>query len=469
MAATAAAGDILYVRAGTYTTTLQTLSMPGGGVNGTSSNRIVVSTYNGETVTVAPGGSARWAVYISTNYFTLNGFILDCTSSALGSNSACITNDNTANSNSIITNNVVKNGPGNGMLYGGMSHLFEGNEVFNNGLASDYSNSIGMYLMAIKSSTVRRNTVYSNECVGIRVGNSGTVGGGQASDNIVELNYTHTNGTAKGLSGTASCSSSSAGILIGDQRNVARYNVSYNNAGQGLRIFPLTGTTTTANNALYNNTSYANVSHGIQIFTNAQSSIVRNNHSIGNGGSQYTDSGTGTTASNNRTTGSITDCTVSTSVFTQKAGSSCIDQGSTLTGYAYNGSAPDQGAFETIVFSTCEVRAAATSTVRVTFSVNLVPPLLPATGATTFTVRKNGSSNAVRGSVDRVGDGIYDIPVTNSYAGGDTVDMSISTNNITSSDYIGNTMVQPYVGTLSNQSCTNNAGGAPAHTRNQSR
>lgn len=152
--------------------------------------------------------------------------------------------------------------------------------------------------------------------------------------------------------------------------------------------------------------------------------------------------------------------------YTLKAGSSQIDAGLDA-GFPYNGSGRDRGAHETFVFASCEVPSDATSTVRVTFTNNAHPPLLPATGATTFTVRKNGSSNAVSGSVDRSGDGIYVIPVTNSYAGGDTVDISLSTNNITDSALIGGDANQPYVGTLTNQSCTNNAAGAPAHTFTQ--
>jgi hypothetical protein len=53
------------------------------------------------------------------------------------------------------------------------------------------------------------------------------------------------------------------------------------------------------------------------------------------------------TASHNKIAGALTDCTVSTTNFAHRAGSPCIDAGTPLAGFAYNGSAPDQGPFET--------------------------------------------------------------------------------------------------------------------------
>lgn len=152
------------------------------------------------------------------------------------------------------------------------------------------------------------------------------------------------------------------------------------------------------------------------------------------------------------TLSALTDCTASTSVYTQKAGSTCVNVG-TDAGLGHNGTKPDIGPYETMEFVSCEVRDAAPSVIRVTFSNNTSPPMLPATGATTFTARKENSTNTVSGSVDRVGDGIYDITVTSAYSAGDTADISWASGNLTA------TNGQPYVQTLTNQPCQNNVGG----------
>lgn len=216
-----------------------------------------------------------------------------------------------------------------------------------------------------------------------------------------------------------------------------------------------------------NNTMYNCGTVGVYIGSTANNTKIRNNHIIGPT-TAVSNNGTNTTQTTNRTTGSLTDCTVSTSVFSHKATSSCINAGTVISGRTYNGSAPDQGAFETFVFSSCEVPSTGTSTIRASFTNNLNPPLLPASSVTGVTGRKNGSSNVITASV-RLGTNQIDFTMTNSYVGGDTVDISASSTNITDSALIGNTLNQPYVGTLTNQSCTNNAGGAPVYTYTQAR
>ena len=62
-----AAGDTLYIRAGTYAEILSSQNMPGGGVSGTSTNRITFANYDGENVIVAPGGAATRASLILTS------------------------------------------------------------------------------------------------------------------------------------------------------------------------------------------------------------------------------------------------------------------------------------------------------------------------------------------------------------------------------------------------------------------
>jgi hypothetical protein len=138
-------------------------------------------------------------------------------------------------------------------------------------------------------------------------------------------------------------------------------------------------------------------------------------------------------------------------VYTLAAGSASIDAGVDIGG-TFDGSAPEAGRYEVPVFSSCEVTAA--TTIRVLFTNNTSPPLLPASGAITFTARKEGSDNPLNGAVARVGDNILELTVTNAYGGGNTADISWASGNITT------TSGQPFRQTLTNQSCANNVAGA---------
>jgi hypothetical protein len=259
-----------------------------------------------------------------------------------------------------------------------------------------------------------------------------------------------------------------SGILLADsETGLAGSNQIYGNILKATGSLPascLTLQTTSDSSAYYNNVCDGFNTYFLNVRAGANSNTFKNNV-CGGGTCSIQNLGTGTDCGGtcSTTNPTITMAThfasPSTGDYTLKAGSSQIDAGLDI-GFPYNGLGRDRGAHETFVFASCEVQAGATSMVRVTFTNNAFPPLLPATGATTFTVRRNGSNNAVTGSVDRSGDGVFVIPVTNAYVGGDTVDISLSTNNITDSAMIGGDVNQPYVGTLTNQSCTNNAGGA---------
>src|SRR5262249_52674076 len=150
---------------------------------------------------------------------------------------------------------------------------------------------------------------------------------GTGHDNITENVYIHHNGTGFaniGGSGTF-CRSVGGGITMGDANNIARHNVIVNNGGNGIYfLYNAPNTNNQAyNNTLYNNTTGINVeaSGGSQ----AKNAIVKNNISVGNTGSNYHNAGLNTVASNNKITGAITDCNVSTTDFTLKAGAACID------------------------------------------------------------------------------------------------------------------------------------------------
>lgn len=150
-----------------------------------------------------------------------------------------------------------------------------------------------------------------------------------------------------------------------------------------------------------------------------------------------------------------------------QAGSPNINTGVDV-GLQYNGSAPDVGAFETIQHALCSVENADASTLRITFTNNYAPPLLPSTSLSGFTARKAGSNNVVTATT-RTGDNSIYLTLTDAIINGDAVDYSYSTGtgNITDSSLIAGTYNQR-LNAVTTQSCTNNVtGSSPAYQYTQ--
>jgi hypothetical protein len=238
---------------------------------------------------------------------------------------------------------------------------------------------------------------------------------------------------------------------------------------------------------IVHNIIYNNSQHGIHmgLFGAGTSATIQNNIVIANGGTEIfldTSSGGGTATANTHnactagetcgsskiTIAAITDCTTSTSDFTHKAGGSCLNVGTTVAGgFAKNGSAPDIGPFEMAEFSSCVVENGDASVMRVSFENNVSPPLLPSSNADTggFTTRKAGAANAVTATT-RTGDNRVDLALTNAIVNGNAIDVTYTAGgqgDLTASDLIGNSLNQPYRGTISQQSCTNNVGAASTY------
>ena len=253
--------------------------------------------------------------------------------------------------------------------------------------------------------------------------------------------------------------------LVTDGDNVQIYNniFSGNNIGWDHGYGCPVGAT------YYNNTVYNNTTKGLEIGISGTCGVAvtaSNNHIVGNGTNISLLNSATNGGVTNRTTGTITDCTVSTSDFTQIASSLCIDAGTIIAGRSYDGSAPDIGAFEMPVFASCVVQNATPSLLSVTFTNNLNPPLLPATGITGFTARKAGSNDIITSAV-RTGSNQVDLTLTNAIINGNAVDISFTPGNLTDSALIGGTLNQAYKTVLTNQSCTNNVGGGAASVLTQ--
>jgi len=126
-------------------------------------------------------------------------------------------------------------------------------------------------------------------------------------------------------------------------------------------------------------------------------------------------------------------------------------------GYAYNGSAPEIGAFEALAFSSCQVAAGTPTVVNITFENNLNPPLLPASSVTGFSAREDTVAKTVS-SVARNGTNQMDVTVSSAFSSGTAIDFSYSGGNVTDSALMGNTTNQPLLA-LTNQTCANNISG----------
>lgn len=365
-----AAGDTLYIRAGTYTGSSSQITAASIGATGTVNSRIWIGRYQSETVTIAPGSNLRWGVQLSSarNYITIDGIIFDCTSTAtVAQSTSCVLMNSSAATGIIFQNNTFKNSPGNGMLLRLNDSQILNNRVTNNGLDPAYANSNGIYAEAVVNSVLRGNVVDANEAGGIRVYNSSATGT-SSTGNIIERNITH---------------SQVAGIIIADQNNTVRYNISYNNSSYGIWFYSGTSEGSSGHVA-YHNLAYNN-GVGIQIDGTVSGTIVKNNLVTGNSGVEIVNGGSGSTITHNACTSAencgstgkveiaaLTDCTVSTSDFTHKSGSSCIDVGTSISGLSFN-VAPDIGPFETAVGTSGTVTG---NTLRLQVDMNLNTPLV---------------------------------------------------------------------------------------------
>ena len=358
----------------------------------------------------------------------------------------------------------------------GGDHLIQGNTFYNTGIHTpNYAPGFNTIYNPGNRTIVERNTFHNlHNGIGIWTTNRYIYDVIVRYNLLYDIGLTSTDTWQQGASGYQCIHVSSGGGRHRIYNNVCM-NSGEDPAFRAINVNPQFGKTTISDIQIYNNTVY-NIKHasayGIRASANAQvagSVIVKNNISIPVLGTAISDvSGLGAMVqTSNRTTGTATAIWTNPASgdLTLKAGSAAIDAGTSCTNL-YNGSSCDQGAYETPVFSSCVVDAGAASVVRVTLINNLFPPMRPASTATGVTFRKNAVANPVVSST-RVGDNLYDFTVTNAYVGGDTVDVSASATNWTDSALIGNTSNQPFVTTLTNQSCTNNAGGGPAYTFTQ--
>ena len=325
-----AAGDVLQVRTGTYAEGFTFTSLKGTSF----ANAITIQRYPAENPVIQPSGGSRAFSILGTTgsgvanspqYIIIDGFDINCTSVTLD----CIkitypTNFTDAAHHIRITNNIIRNAFGNGIL---ITRSSDGNEITNN-IVHDNGHSNqehGIYLGSA-GNLVDGNQWYNNYAYGMHFYNSVD---GLVNNNIIRNNVSHHNWvTTDGNNGDT--------VIAAGSGNLFYNNIIYDNPIVGLQI-----NGSVSSSGFYNNVIY-NTGTGIQVRAGASNNILRNNIAS-TSADNVSNSGTNTSFSNMLCSSADTGCNASTEAagttftnagsgdFTLKAGSLAIDNGTSLS------------------------------------------------------------------------------------------------------------------------------------------
>ncbi|MEZ4270181.1 MAG: right-handed parallel beta-helix repeat-containing protein [Myxococcota bacterium] len=329
-----AAGDILYIKAGTYNENLDNV-IP----SGTSwANATTIAAYQNDVVTVAGIPASFRTIYISNRqYIIIRGLIVEGTDGipSQGGGGECIKSENSDHIR--VSDCELRNARNQGFLISKGSFFELLNlTIHNNGIGATSNQVHGIYFSGTANSIVDGCRVYDNHAFGIHLWHNTQ----SNNNNIIRNNTTYGNGAS--------------GIIVGGGvDNLVYNNVAYQNG------FRFNGSGVTVGfgaspdrNQLYNNTTYDNVKNGIDIVSGT-GTVVKNNIAFNNNTSpQINDAGSGTIISNNLTTDPVF-VNATTNDFHLQSNSPAIGKGVPLTavttdfdGKPRDPSAPDIGAFE---------------------------------------------------------------------------------------------------------------------------
>lgn len=331
-AACLVAGDTLYIKAGTYSETYQSIVLP---TAASWAAATTISIYGSDVVTFSNSGNPFLTFSTAARYVIFNGFIFDGaaqlnrTGIATGSTSFLrFQNFELKNWHSTGTNRAQ------GIQGSGVGHEFLNCSVHDNGSATSGLEH-GFYLSG-SSNLIDHCTVYNNAGYGVQIYNSGHT---DVNNNTVRNSTFYNNG--------ATATMNTSGIhLSSGSGNRAYNNVVYGNF-YGITIG--SGATTTAS-LVYNNTVYGN-SWGIGVESTSVNAVLKNNIVYQNTGSTIGNNGTGTVQSNNLTTdpkfvnASIKNFRLQTGSAAINAGTNLLSEGVTTD---LAGSARPQGCCFTI-------------------------------------------------------------------------------------------------------------------------
>jgi len=282
------AGDVLYLRAGTYQEQLLEVEFGSGGSSW--NEPVTVAAYPSETVILRPVTNQGNVVRFqdgSVSFVRLAGLILDAATAGGGSGASVVYCG--ATSHDLHLDGVeMMNGNGNGSLCTGKYIEFRNMRVHDNG-GPAYPNANGMYMTG-SYITIIGGEFYDNVCYGVRFWDSAHPAT-MATHNIVAGARIYRNGLGIARSGTSTCPSGGGGLTIGDSSNTAANNLVYDNFW-GFDDSYAKG----SGNAYYNNT-FTNNLHGVNL--TGSSNVFRNNITYANRDSDLNNTGSGNTLDHN--------------------------------------------------------------------------------------------------------------------------------------------------------------------------
>jgi hypothetical protein len=232
------AGDIVYVRAGTYAESLINV-IPSGTSWGVP---VTVSAYPGESVTLQPA-SGQFVIEIlgSSHYIVINGLNLDGTHITRSAFLIQYSTGGIFPDHILFENAEVKNAPSQGVQVPAQNSAASTYDQFIN--LNVHNNTNGGIFISGNNILVDHCQSYQNGSYGIQIYQSGGTNPLVASNNTVRYNKVHDDGSV------------GIGIYTGDS-NVAFDNLIWNN---GIGISVEAGATHTL---VYNNTLYQNTGDG---------------------------------------------------------------------------------------------------------------------------------------------------------------------------------------------------------------
>jgi hypothetical protein len=462
-----AAGDVVNIKAGTYTTNLKIHT--GSNCTGTC---LKAGTSTNRTYLQGDPGGARPVIQSTTGFLFMPGEVvgqgrdfltiryLDIDGSPEGGSDAGISTVALGGANIIFEHNIIRNSAHHPMTHRGESStglIVRYNDIYG------YGNEVGGgYCIYAGASGI---TWEYNKCHDAKGGGPHLSNSTFRIDNTV-MRYSSVYNMSMGTAPWAAAPGCFG--VVANGLNVQIYNNYLDGAsclsgasGSGIAHGYKSGATSKIYNNTVKNWRSSCIAYGNFIVTT--SNDIKNNICMGNvGGNIRNESANGSTftsATNacSSTTNcgtsplviaAITACTVSTTDPTQKSGSSCIDQGTAISGHAFNGSAPDIGAFETIPFSSASVDL---NVMDVTLEMNRNTPVIPSSGITGFTVACSGSNcgtPVVASAARKTGaDGVVRLTIsgiggTGNCDAAQTWTVSYTPGNVTDSILVGNTLTQ---------------------------
>lgn len=440
-----AVGDTLYIRAGTYTEGINTQSQTVP--TGTSwSSPVTIAAYPGETVILQPSGFAVIQIVGNVQkYLIFDRLILDGTNTS--SRIIDLDGVNQSGAGHIRFSNCEIRNSDHGAVLTGRGSDF--NEFLNchfhhNGLNPTPTLPFGHALYIQSSNNLVDGSEFDHHTgYGVHIYNGNA--GQHANNNIIRNSLAYTNSTNTPFA---------AGILIGSGDG----NMAYNNIAYGQPIGIKVGFGGSTNSKVYNNTVYNNSTDGIQILDSSTTATVKNNIAYNNGSNNINNYSGGTTLSNNLCNTSSATCALVNgtvgnvfidavnSNFGLVAGSTAINAGTAISGFLFNGSAPDIGAYETLQFGSAKIfndPVNPDNKMEITIPSNHAAPLLPATGCTGFIALKGGVNNPIL-SCTRTAPHVMTLTLTNAYTSSDSAQFTYSTTtgNVTDSALIAGRLNQ---------------------------